>query len=71
MLMVYLPAEKLLIEADLFTPPAPNITPMPPMPFAKDLIREIDRRGLDVEKILPLHGRIVPISLLRSVTAGS
>lgn len=71
MLMVYLPAEKLLIEADLFTPPAPNITPMPPMPFAKDLIREIDRQGLDVDKILPLHGRIVPVSLLRSVTAGS
>jgi glyoxylase-like metal-dependent hydrolase (beta-lactamase superfamily II) len=67
MLMVYLPAETLLIEADLFTPPAPNITPIPPMPFAKDLIREIDRQGLDVEKILPMHGRIVPMSLLRGL----
>lgn len=66
MLMVYLPAEKLLIEADLYTPPAPNITPVPPMPFAKDLVREIDRQRLEVEKILPLHGRIVPISLLRA-----
>jgi glyoxylase-like metal-dependent hydrolase (beta-lactamase superfamily II) len=67
MLMVYLPAEKILIEADLFTPPAPNITPMPPMPFAKDLIREIDRQRLDVQKILPLHGRIVSISMLRDM----
>jgi glyoxylase-like metal-dependent hydrolase (beta-lactamase superfamily II) len=67
MLMVYLPAEKILIEADLFTPPAPNITPMPPMPFAKDLIREIDRQGLTVETILPLHGRIVPMSFLRGM----
>ena len=34
MLMVYLPKEKIVIEADLFTPPAPKrrSRPLPPLP---------------------------------------
>jgi glyoxylase-like metal-dependent hydrolase (beta-lactamase superfamily II) len=62
-LMVYLPAEKLLIEADAFTPPPLNSTP-PGTPNANhvNLIDNIERLKLVVEKILPLHGRVVPVA---------
>jgi glyoxylase-like metal-dependent hydrolase (beta-lactamase superfamily II) len=62
-LMVYLPAEKLLIEADAFTPPPPNATP-PATPNSNNvnLIENIERLKLVVDKILPLHGRVVPVA---------
>jgi glyoxylase-like metal-dependent hydrolase (beta-lactamase superfamily II) len=69
MLMVYLPAEKMLIEADLYSPPAANATTIPPAPFAKNLVDNIDRLGLKVETIVPIHGRVVPMSDLRAVAA--
>jgi glyoxylase-like metal-dependent hydrolase (beta-lactamase superfamily II) len=63
MLMVYLPREKFLIEADAFTPPAPNTAPMsPPNPFNVSLAENIAKQGLAVDQILPLHGRIVPLA---------
>jgi hypothetical protein len=65
MLMVYLPKEKLLIEADAYTPPAPNVAPMtPPNPFTVSLVENITKQGLAVNQILPLHGRIVPVAEL-------
>jgi hypothetical protein len=69
-LMVYLPNEKLLIEADAFTPGAPNAPP-PPVPNANNLnlIDNIERLGLKVDRILPLHGRVVALSELYT-TAG-
>ncbi|RZL87019.1 MAG: MBL fold metallo-hydrolase [Variovorax sp.] len=69
-IMVYLPNEKLLIEADAFTPGAPN-TPPPAVPNANNLnlIANIERLGLKVDRILPLHGRVVPLSELYT-TAG-
>jgi glyoxylase-like metal-dependent hydrolase (beta-lactamase superfamily II) len=70
LLMVYLPAEKLLIEADVYSPPALNATTIPPAPFAANLVQNIDRLGLNVERIVPIHGRVVPISDLRAA-AGS
>jgi glyoxylase-like metal-dependent hydrolase (beta-lactamase superfamily II) len=64
-MMVYLPREKLLIEADAYTPGAPN-TPPPATPNALhvNLVQNIERLGLQVERILPLHGRMVPLSEL-------
>ena len=61
-LMVYLPKEKLLIEADAFTPPPPN-TPPPATPNANNvnLVDNIERLKLSVDRILPLHGRVVPL----------
>ena len=65
MLMVYLPKEKLLIEADAYTPPAPNVAPMtPPNPFTVNLVENITKQRLAVDQILPLHGRIVPVAEL-------
>jgi glyoxylase-like metal-dependent hydrolase (beta-lactamase superfamily II) len=65
MLMVYLPKEKFLIEADAYTPPAPNAAPMsPPSPFNVSLAENIKQQGLAVDQILPLHGRMVPLGEL-------
>ena len=65
MLVAWMPAEKILIEADLYTPQAANLTTPAVVPFAKALIQNIDRLGFAVERIVPLHGRVVPMSDLR------
>ena len=66
MLMVYLPKEKFLIEADAYTPPAPNASPMsPPNPFTVSLAENVTKQGLAVDQILPLHGRMVPLAELQ------
>ena len=64
-LMVYLPKEKLLIEADAYTPSPPN-TPPPAQPNANNvnLVDNIERLKPSIERILPLHGRVVPLSEL-------
>jgi glyoxylase-like metal-dependent hydrolase (beta-lactamase superfamily II) len=63
MLLVYLPKEKLLIEADAYTPGPPNTAPpSPPSPFNVALVDNITRLGLTVDRVLPLHGRIVPLA---------
>ena len=69
MVMVYLPRERLLIEADAFTPPPPN-TPPPATPNANNvnLVENIERLKLPVERIVPVHGRVVPLSDLYSIT---
>ena len=63
--MVYLPAEKLLIEADAYTPGAPN-SPTPAVINGNNLnlVQNIDRLKLGVDRILPLHGRVVPVAEL-------
>ena len=69
-LMVYLPADKLLIQADAYTPIAPNAAP-PAVPNGNNLnlIANIEANKLAVERILPLHGRIVTLRDLYT-TAG-
>ncbi len=66
-MMVYLPKEKLLIEADAYTPGAPGAAP-PARPNDNNVVlaQNIDRLKLNVERILPLHGRMVPISELNT-----
>lgn len=64
-LMVHLPTEKILIEADAYTPLAPNVQP-PAVPNANNvnLIANIERLKLAVDRIAPLHGRVVPLAEL-------
>ena len=64
-LMVYLPAEKLLIEADAYTPGAPGAAaPAQPNGNNVNLVQNIERLKLSVDRILPLHGRMVPLAEL-------
>ena len=67
LLMVYLPKEKLLSEADVFTPPpAGTPPPMPPSPFTMNFADNLKRLNLAVDRLLPIHGRIVPIADLHT-----
>ena len=69
MLMVYIPKEKVLVEADDFTPPAPNGPAPAPraVNFTKNLNANIDRLKLDVVTIAPLHGFVVPVAELKKL----
>jgi len=58
-LMVYLPKEKILVNADLYPPPAaagqqPAAAPTPGMLTHYQNIRQLK---LDVERHVPIHGR--------------
>jgi glyoxylase-like metal-dependent hydrolase (beta-lactamase superfamily II) len=69
-LMVYLPKERLLIEADAYTPLPPKASPpATPNPYHLNLIQNIEQHKLVVDRILPLHGRVVPVAELYT-TAG-
>jgi hypothetical protein len=58
MLLVYLPRERILVEADAYTPTATPTTPLiaPKVPYAVALYDNVRRLGLDVITIAPLHG---------------
>jgi len=61
--MAYLRKEKILIEADAFSPgPAGAEPPKVPNPFALALEANVRRLNIDVDRILPIHGRMVPYS---------
>jgi glyoxylase-like metal-dependent hydrolase (beta-lactamase superfamily II) len=69
-IMVYLRKEKILIEADVFTPgPEGAEPPKVPNPQSVNLEANIRRLNIDVDRILPIHGRIVPYSELQRMTA--
>jgi glyoxylase-like metal-dependent hydrolase (beta-lactamase superfamily II) len=71
LLMIYLPAERLLIQADAYNPPAANVA-TPPVPvFAPNLVANIDRLALQVERVVPIHGAILPMSALRQAAAAA
>ncbi|MFT4045861.1 MAG: MBL fold metallo-hydrolase [Solimonas sp.] len=55
--LVYLPAEKILIEADAYTPLTAGAPPPASVnPYAANLYDNIDRLKLDVQRIAALHG---------------
>ena len=62
--MAYLRKEKLLIEADVFTPRQPRARSRPRFRIRTRLTLEanVRRLNIDVDRILPIHGRIVPYS---------
>ena len=66
LIMAYLPKEKLLVEADLYTPAPPNTAPpAQPNPASVNLYDNIERLNLAIDQILPLHGRKVPLAELQ------
>jgi glyoxylase-like metal-dependent hydrolase (beta-lactamase superfamily II) len=54
LLMAYLPSERLLVEVDIFNPPAATT---PPDPTTVNLAENVERLKLNVNSILSLHGR--------------
>ena len=61
LLIVYLPTERLLVEADSYTP---GLYTNPALVNAnnRNLADNIDQRALKIDRILPLHGRVSPMS---------
>jgi|RhiMetdeSRZDD1v2_1073273.scaffolds.fasta_scaffold60178_4 glyoxylase-like metal-dependent hydrolase (beta-lactamase superfamily II) len=72
LIMAYLPKEKFLVEADAYTPVAPNAPqPAQPNPFSVNLNDSIDQLKLQVDQLLPLHGRMVPLGELHKAIGKS
>jgi glyoxylase-like metal-dependent hydrolase (beta-lactamase superfamily II) len=68
MLMVYLPKEKILVEADSFSPPgAPLTAPPNALVNLKHFVDSVDRLQLDVEQVVPIHGRITTLNEAREI----
>jgi hypothetical protein len=59
MLMVYLPKEKILINADLYVPPEPGAQPGPPTPSMRTLNLNAKKLKLDVARHVSIAGRRV------------
>ncbi|MBI3493121.1 MAG: MBL fold metallo-hydrolase [Acidobacteria bacterium] len=56
LLMAYFPKERLLVEADVFSPAAAV------QPYAANLLENIKKHDLKIDRIVPIHGAIVPYS---------
>lgn len=62
MLVAHLPAERLLIEVDLYTVPAPEWPAPRSYPFAGALVDLVTSNRLDVERVVPLHQGMAPFA---------
>ena len=58
MLVAYLPKEKILFNADLYSPPAQGAAPAPPTPGMRTLYQNMRKLKLDVAQHAPAHGRV-------------
>ena len=65
MLMAFLPKEKILIEADSFTPPARVGDPPTAIANLVHFSNAAERLRLDVEQVIPIHGRLTTLEELR------
>ena len=68
-MIVYLPKEKVLVEADDFTPAPPNAPSTGPRAHAGTVLLYgyVQKLNLDVQMIAPLHGFVVPFSAMQKV----
>jgi len=66
LLMVYVPKEKVLIQADAYIP-RPGAPPLPaPSPHTISLVDNVSRLKLNVERVYHIHGGSSPYSELRA-----
>ena len=65
MLMAYLPRDRVIVEVDAYAPGGTYF------PYAANLLENIQKRNLRVDKIVPLHGAIGPFAELVKVAKGS
>lgn len=66
MLMVYLPAAQMLIEADSWTPPGNPNDPPAGLVNLVQFLGVVDRLALDVKQVLPIHGALTTLDAARS-----
>jgi len=60
LLMAYVPTQKLLIQADAFAP-RPGAAPLPkPSPYTTNLVENVERLKLDVQRVAHVHGGVSP-----------
>ena len=60
LLVAYLPKERLLIQADCYIP-RPGALPLPaPSPYTINLVDNVTRLKLDVDRVVNIHGGISP-----------
>ncbi len=71
LLMAHFPKEGFLVQADVYSPPAPNAPPPTGFPFASNLMDNCHARNLKIENLLPIHGRMVPMKALTDVASGA
>jgi glyoxylase-like metal-dependent hydrolase (beta-lactamase superfamily II) len=66
-LLAYFPKERVLSQADLYSP---NPNPGAAFPYLANLVENVKNRNLKVDRIVPLHGAIVPYAeAVRSLPA--
>jgi hypothetical protein len=58
MLIAYLPTEKILINADLYSPPVAGAPPPAANASMRSLQQNIQRLNLDVERHVGIHGGV-------------
>ena len=58
MLIAHLPAERILINADLYSPPAPGSDPPPVTAGMRSLAQNIEQLDLDVARHVGIHGLV-------------
>jgi len=64
LLVVYLPKERMLLQADAFAPRPPGAKPLPSSPYTTNLLGHIRSRKLDVAQLVHVHGGMDPFSAL-------
>ena len=73
MMLIYFPREKILSEADAFSPPPQPAAAAPakPNPWSVQLYNEIQQLHLDVDKIAPIHNRMTSLAELKKMIGKS
>lgn len=68
MLMLYFPKEKMLVVADSFSPPAAPLTSPPnALPNLRHFYDSVQRLRLDVEQVIPIHGRVTTLDEAKTI----
>jgi hypothetical protein len=71
MLIAYLPKEKILLNADLYSPPAAGAAPPAPTAAMRTLQENIRKQRLAPERHVPIHGRVGTHEEFLKIVAGA
>ncbi len=66
LLMVYLPKERILVEADSYTPTNTMTEAPGGVANLAQFYDAVERLGLDVEQVIPIHGRLTTLAEARA-----